>query len=513
MGCYLLSFAWQDLRDRYALRTTLVIVSTIAFICAFTLASYGFLFGVEQVKLHRLDQDKLARCLWTGDNIVRQRITPAVRAELEARIRQKLSNAGDLEGVFPFREVKFDWRTKDQLTIPLRGRTLAVDDPLLQGRRPVRPGGRIIQGPDDRGIVIAPSMLKALGWLSQSAPESLHLVATGNVVVSVPVLGVLEENLPLVHDFIIPERYAHELESQNPDPELQLVYSGPVPDDWPTELAMLPEVVRKMFQTYRLAPPIRVRGRDGLWVWSLESQGAPGDREKPLPTLSEWYQNLRRIHAAMTPKYTANEAFITQLDTRGQVPPPPPLPVAHDMAGIYIRDLKQLAQAVTACESVQAGEENLKVANKDIVKQVEALLEDLEMAVKVLIGIGVLLLIVAIWNIWVIQELRSEQKVAEIGMLKAIGMSGPQLLGLCLIEGGLLWAFGAAGGLLVGLGGGWTGAWLLHSDPKERQLGFASSAGLIVAVVVGSGVISLLGSWYSSWTARKASASESLRSN
>src|SRR5204862_8276884 len=66
MTRFALLYAWRDLTDRSAARSTLVTLGTLVAAIAATLGGFGFAFGVDAVSRKRLEADPFARTLWTG---------------------------------------------------------------------------------------------------------------------------------------------------------------------------------------------------------------------------------------------------------------------------------------------------------------------------------------------------------------------------------------------------------------------------------------------------------------
>src|SRR5260370_15753218 len=130
---FLVGFAWQDLFERNARRTTRVLLVTVAVLSGFTLAVYGLALGYERVRLQRLKRDPLALCLWASVVTLGEKIKPEAVAALQARLSESLGEPV----CHPFHEAEFDWfvrpKGEDELqrSTALMGRTLAADDPLL----------------------------------------------------------------------------------------------------------------------------------------------------------------------------------------------------------------------------------------------------------------------------------------------------------------------------------------------------------------------------------------------
>src|SRR5436309_13575234 len=160
---FLFSFAWQDLFERNARRTTRVIVVTVAILSGFTLVVYGLALGYEKARLQRLRSDPLALCLWAGNPTLGQKIDPTTLQRLRDRLGQRL-DGGRLVGCYPFYETEFDWfvRTPDGelRSTSLRGRTLAPGDPLLPSL-PLR-SGRPFERPDEEGVIVTDNLLRVL---------------------------------------------------------------------------------------------------------------------------------------------------------------------------------------------------------------------------------------------------------------------------------------------------------------------------------------------------------------
>ena len=90
------------------------------------------------------------------------------------------------------------------------------------------------------------------------------------------------------------------------------------------------------------------------------------------------------------------------------------------------------------------------------------------------------------WNLYVMQNLLAEQKVAEIGMLKAMGIPDSVLTRTYLVEAALLWLPGLAGGLAVGYAAGTFAEWLVGRDDPEAMIRFSVPLWPMVILVVGS---------------------------
>src|SRR5260370_15867549 len=119
---FLFGFAWQDLFERNARRTTRVLLVTVAVLSGFTLAVYGLALGYERVRLRRLERDPLALCLWATVPTLGDKVKPEQVAALRGRL--------DESSCHPFHEAEMDWFVRARGEEPahstsLTGRTLA----------------------------------------------------------------------------------------------------------------------------------------------------------------------------------------------------------------------------------------------------------------------------------------------------------------------------------------------------------------------------------------------------
>jgi len=233
---YLLEFAFRDLTARTALRATVFVVLAVSFAVAFSLIGFGFVRGVELAEYARLQRDPL--CLWAGDNTLNGgHISDTDAEKVASLVRSGVQPASKVRGVYPIRLVQFQIVQANGNDTPVTGRTIQLGnnpDPLPE-TRPVRPGGRWFTGPDDSGIVVTPALVARLGF-AETCPKTLKFVV-GQVSVEVPILGVMEKDLPVRnHLFVVSEAYAQHLRAPpQDDPESATARAGPIPEEWVTE--------------------------------------------------------------------------------------------------------------------------------------------------------------------------------------------------------------------------------------------------------------------------------------
>jgi len=519
--------AWRDVSDRVALRSTGVIALTIALVCALTIALFGFVYGFERVRYARLKEDPLSLCLWVGSTF-EERLTPQVLNELNEQVRDRVGPE-KFEGVYEFYQTELRLRDPKGDVRSLYGRTFVLEkddkgverrDPLFRSR-PLRAGGREFATPDDEGIVLTPQGLEELGLGPNDNPKEVMMVVSRDV--RVPVLGVLTKNLPTPHSFLILPRFERRLASSNPDPSLKMVITKPLPPKWPQLDVGLPkkdrpkdleakypaEVVKLLrSKDWKQFDPVQEE-RFGKPVWVIKSKVLENDPDTPLPTLITWNERLRIVAREMEAAgYPSEEPFRVDESTL-------PIEEAHPrktfhLAAVYVSDLGSLVKAANGCESVRAGDQNLRV-NRNVVEQITNIGRQTEQALGVLALIELVVVVIAVANLGVLQKLRAEQKTAEVGMLKAMGMTGRALMLLSVIEGLMLWLPAVLLGVGVGLLLQYLACnWWYSDRPAEVAIGFYWSVGLTSAILAGSLAVSLAGGLLASHRSRGASPCESL---
>jgi hypothetical protein len=495
---FLFGFAWQDLFERNARRTTRVLLVTVAVLSGFTLAVYGLALGYERVRLRRLERDPLALCLWATVPTLGDKVKPEQVASLRDRLGESSCH--------PFREAELDWFVQPRGEGPahstsLSGRTLAPGDPLLEspavhGRGLPLQSGRGFARPDEEGVIVTESMLRILEQKPGVSALRLRSRASGEPV-DVPLLGLTQGPLPLGHSFLMTESYHRRLLTEDPNPAVANIRTGPVPSSWP-DPDRLPQAVTEALSTYEILPPLVEKRTDGSRVWLLRSN------ENPPPLRSNWLAYVKNIHELMLKsdrKLKPAPEFV-RIVIPAVIRAQPP--ARYDGVGIYVRDLPGLKPAA---EVAQAAGLNV---NRDVIEQIEAISRASRLAVVLLTVVVVVLGALSFWNIKVIQELRSLQKVSEIGMLKAIGMSNGLLRQVYLAEASLVWGLGTVGGAVLGLAAGLAASWALAEHADERLAAFYCPWYVWLGVAGLGGVACWLSTLSATRRARRASPIETL---
>jgi hypothetical protein len=495
---FLLWFARQDLFARHARRTTRVILSTVAILTGFTLLVYGLVLGNECVRLERLKRDPLALCLWVqaGDGPLGNHLTEDRLDALRNALAQALPLPGAFRGCSPVREVDLDWYLESDApsgrTTKLSGRTLAPGDPFLR-EWPLQ-AGRPLTDSNEHGVVVAKDMLDMLGKAATSPPLTLRVRSAEGTAHLVTVVGVSPTRFPHDHLYALTEAYYEELLTEVPTAALERIYTGPLPDELVRQKELPAAALAVLNQLNLMATAESLEERR---VWQLSSlEGKP-----PLRAWRQYVKQLRKV--LVSAGYPLDDAF-ERITVAAEDRPPAPPKKGHDLAAVYLGDLPDLTPAAAAARSI--GLEPLE----DVIKQIEAINHAARLAVLVLTWVVVVVGGISCWNVSAIQELRAYQKTAEIGMLKAMGMSDRLLRQVFVTEAALLWGLGCGAGMLLGLAGGWGSAWWLAESPAERFLAFRCPWYLAAAVAGACATAVWTSTLYATRAARRAPPSETL---
>jgi putative ABC transport system permease protein len=140
-------------------------------------------------------------------------------------------------------------------------------------------------------------------------------------------------------------------------------------------------------------------------------------------------------------------------------------------------------------------------STEDVIGGIEEVLEDIT---RLVTGIGVLALVVGAFGIANIMLVSVTERTKEIGIMKAVGATNRDILGLFLAESVLLGIAGAAIGIPLGLAVGYGGA-------VYAEVGFTIPPGWI-ATALGMGIaIGVVAGVYPAWRAARVDPIEALR--
>jgi hypothetical protein len=427
-----------------------------------------------------------------------------------AALRRQIP-AADRVGVFPYQTVG-GWSWHDALDPDrhrrYRGRTLVAGDPLLDTEP--RLHGRAFDRPDEAGVLVTAEMLEELRG---SWPPDKPLPVTLNILPEkVHLLGVLSHPLPGGLQFVVTETSAFDLLRRNPNPQAQEILSGPIPDAW-KDWEKLPAAASGILAAAKSSSGqklslewvgVKPRGAEEFCRWKFAV------RRPPFPRLDEWQILLEKLRAAI-PDGPLLAPQLPLLEPSRVLEPEKPVGAPeYDTVGVYLGGLSDLDVTLDAMLAV-AEEQGLE-ANADVVAQLRALLRAGNRTRVALLCLLAALGLLALGNLYAFYNLRAQQKVVEIGMLKAMGLSAGLLNGIYLAEVALVWLIGAILGLGVGWGGGTFLANSLIADhPEEAAVAFSCPwLWWRVGILAGSLATSLASIWWATRKARRASAMKSL---
>jgi len=512
---FIARFAWQDVTDRSARRTTRVVFLAVAIVCAAIISPIGFALGVDRVSRARLERDPLVRCLWTGENNVRGRITPAVQQTIREKLRARIPTLDGVAGVYPFYNTEFQFlNSKGLPQPPLDGRTITLssegNDPL-QSSRPTL-NGRVLQQSTDVGLVVSPKFWKDLGFDPKSPPQSIKLYRLADDPIDVPIVDTMQAELPTFHLFILTEDYERELRRLCTFPSSDSIQTRPIPKGFPLDPDDLNADAKLVFKARGIDASYDERGGGRVW-WILRWKASdPVNRNQLEPSLRTWQIILNELHSRQTNRFASEgEQQDLRVDTSRFVVPLPPKVEKYDMAAIYAPDLDSLVEESEIIPTIVAGESLLTV-NTEMVEKVVRLQEQTKLMLRSLfIALGFLLLL-AVFSIYFVQSLRADQQIAEIGMLRAMGMSSSAIRCVYLIEGFFIWLPAASFGVLGGSGLVWVCSWAWHrASPEEVSLGFRVPTFLVIGVLLGTILLTMVCIRLASRKALRISPSRALR--
>ncbi|WP_158855196.1 ABC transporter permease [Halorhabdus sp. CUG00001] len=140
-------------------------------------------------------------------------------------------------------------------------------------------------------------------------------------------------------------------------------------------------------------------------------------------------------------------------------------------------------------------------STEDVVGGIEAVLQDIT---RLITGIGVLALVVGAFGIANIMLVSVTERTNEIGIMKSMGATNREIIGLFLAESVLLGSAGAAIGIPLGLGVGYVGA-------TYAAVGFTIPLDWVTIAIVMGISIGIVAGLYPAWRAARVDPIEALR--
>lgn len=543
---FLVRFAWRDLTERHVRFATCVNIATVAFVVACLIVAYGWTVGVQEVGVQELREDPLNLCLWVprtfgGPPITRELIEGSQEGSQEKqlglaeKIRQRVGPE-KLVGCYVFATsdtLRWHHRSENR-AIPIDGRTVEPDDPVLNSL-PLRSGKRRQLTSQDEGVIVSRPMLTMLGYGPDEVPETIKLEPPSGGEREIPVLDVVEPPslprpaggsrpaqgaaappgtasslappaIPLGHEFLIAVAYEDRLRQENLDQPCAEITVAGIPPEWPTRWDEFPESVQRQFKAHGIEEPYIDRRADGV-VWTLT-----WDLIKQKPTLRLWKKYVEAIQqkfAECPNPQEPGKRYPAAKHLRAVAPPQQSKRIEartyFDWLGVYLADV----DALTPADQILR-EAGLESRNQTVIQRLLNFQNQTRMALKILAVVGIMIVLLVVWNMFVIEYLRNKQKVPEFGMLKAMGMSRWSLVAVAGCEATILGTLGLAVGVLVGCAIGLAGAWYEYGGARVT-LGFAWSWYVFALGVLLAALICLGGSVLATYRAHVSPPCEALR--
>lgn len=481
---FALWFAWRDLGANSAWKTSLSCSFTIFVMIFLTLLVWGAVNGYEAIRRHKIESDPLARCMSVGNpHVEEQRISQDKIDTLRRLLNDKLSTER-LKGCFPFSILSDSiWQSKsenDESAYPtITGRTLVQGDPLLDSFKFIQ--GRPFKSADEDGIVATEEMLKKLGFTAQNPPPALNYRAPDGSLVQMALRGVIEGNFIFGQGYVVNHVVQVNIDADHRNVPAAIIQTGAVPKEWPTPDHLPPDVADAL-NTFGILEPTEIWPQ-GKKCWRLEARFGAN-------VIANWHIYVNKIGTLMERAGfpgTTDFALITPDVPRAEHDDHAKEAQQFDMATVYVKNLNDLSIVASVCKA------NHIYYNSSILTQLEHLGRDSQDARTALVSVLALIVLMGIVNLIIMQNLVAQQKAAEVGMLKAMGMGKSLLRGVYLCETGLLFAVAAVPAYIaVWPLGRWLAPMILKSLPEEKALAFQLSGLEIASVFAG---VALICSW------------------
>jgi len=417
----LLWMVWRGMvRPRVRL-ITFVCIFAVALMVFLPLEVYGVLFGLYAVQRQIVLEDPLTLCLWVGlPGLQDQVFTP----ERKEQLKRLLTGESGLSGWYFFHEIDIFFGLLPDPSagsLSVTGRTRDPEDPVLTNRTPQT------NDKSSSGLYVSRKLLEQLGWRpNEPEPRELFIEAPNRELVSVPVAAIYDE-LPWGHKFVVDKNWYANFLQEHADVRCAILVTGPIPADWPPP-GQLPKLVRTAFDTYRMFVPQKADS-----AWRIETWRENGYH------IRDWTTFLQKINSLMTTAgfSSANEEFWKMARPINQQVNPHSLP-AENMGAIYVKDVNHLRSLKQKLEQngFYVRDTNDTINRLEQLNRSNLIQAGFVTAFLVLIFTGLMLVLTAV------QTLRTDAKMAQIGLLKAIGMSERFLRWMFITESLIIWFLG-----------------------------------------------------------------------
>jgi putative ABC transport system permease protein len=173
------------------------------------------------------------------------------------------------------------------------------------------------------------------------------------------------------------------------------------------------------------------------------------------------------------------------------------------------RQIPETKAAIEAYLSTESDARQLSAADTELVARsgsdfVDSISDVIEQITRFVTGIGVISLVVGAIGIANVMLVSVTERTREIGIMKAVGARNRDVMGVFLIEAGLLGTLGSLLGVPLGLLVGF-------GATRYADVGFAlAPSWMVLAVVVGI-VVGVVAGLYPAWRAARVDPIDALR--
>ena len=388
-----------------------------------------------------------------------------------------------------------------------QGRTIADDSPLWNEIDRSMPG---------QGIILTEAFRKQFLDSSEPFPESVDCLNKEDERVQIPVAGHID-TVDEKYLFLVPESFESGLsELVNPRP-LPSVVVGPLPDFMHRDdyIRRIQDEFRSQMIKMKLVPRIEsvaLSENSSDRGWMLECRAgemfARSEWNAILSGVNDWVASIDGTrHPDIENIHRSSVQSMNDMQDR-----------MFDDVIIYVKKIDHLKPALIALES----DPDLSKFDigKDNAVKINEMHSQFRLMFLVISGISVIVTGVAAYNIYTTLVLRSERLIQPIGMLKTMGMEKETFTLIFMMEGLLIWLLSSVPALVLSV---IIGPWIALTVKKISDggldvtgagvAGFTLPLDVVFYILIASGCICVLGVYFATSFARKASAQECLSVN
>lgn len=471
---YLSWYALKDLDAPKARPVTRLVVLALGLMSGLLMVAAATALWIPAVQTARLERSPLAKSLWIGQPENGDKILTDERLK---EITEKISLSTSPESIHAFKRFALKFRGKgngkpeaedqdQRRPQEWMGRTVEQGDPILT---------RLGTAATENGIVPTRELLDLLGFDAQEIPTHLAIrFQDDHQWQDVRVLFVTEVRFPYNVKFLVPRDAYNSFYLAKREVTWTGLDVGPIPAGWPTGGQLRnDEAFNAALQ--RWAVNVRIERRAGHFCYIMT---LPNTEPK---VASLWRRVLEEFRAELIRYQDERNRDSTQaktmeiLDRHDEVKPVLP-PVILDLAEVRVRTLNDVKATALGCRQA------LYPADETLVSQVDQVHQIGRLLLLAFVAICLILLIIICLVIVIIQKLRCELKVPEIGMLKAMGISRAEFRRMFRHQALVLWGRSLLLAAAFTIFGGTMIMTVAGANLHEVSLLLAYSAGGILAV-------------------------------